>query len=104
MTSIFTPGGLLPVMVPTVTLRVDGVEVRVARGAMLLEAVQAASVALPSLCKPEARGPLGACRTCLVEVEGRGGSPPRATHRLPRGSRSGRRASVPSACGAASSI
>jgi formate dehydrogenase alpha subunit len=72
MTSISTQGGLLPVMTPTVTLRVDGAEVRVARGAMVLEAVQAASVALPSLCKPEARGPLGACRTCLVEVEGQG--------------------------------
>lgn len=72
MTSISTQGGLLPVMTPTVTLRVDGVEVRVARGAMVLEAVHAASVALPSLCKPEARGPLGACRTCLIEVEGQG--------------------------------
>ena len=72
MTSISTQGGLLPVMAPTVTVRVDGVEVRVPRDAMLLDAVQAALVALPHLCKPEARGPLGACRTCLVEVEGQG--------------------------------
>ncbi|MEX2032518.1 MAG: 2Fe-2S iron-sulfur cluster-binding protein, partial [Dehalococcoidia bacterium] len=34
------------------------------------EAVLAAGVDLPHLCKPEARGPLGACRTCLVEVDG----------------------------------
>ena len=72
MTSISTQGGVLPVMAPTLTVRVDGIAVRVPRGAMVLEAVQAASAALPSLCKPEARGPLGACRTCLVEVEGQG--------------------------------
>lgn len=71
MTSISTQSGM-PVIAPPVTVRVDGVEVRVPRGSMLLDAVQAASVALPHLCKPEARGPLGACRTCLVEVEGQG--------------------------------
>ncbi|TAK73528.1 MAG: formate dehydrogenase subunit alpha [Dehalococcoidia bacterium] len=67
-----TAGGMLPVVEAPVTLRVDGVEVHVPRGAMLLEAVQAASVDLPHLCKPEARAPLGACRTCLVEVDGQG--------------------------------
>ncbi|MBT5774853.1 MAG: formate dehydrogenase subunit alpha [Dehalococcoidia bacterium] len=53
-----------------VTATVDGVEVRVPQSGMLLDAVIAASADLPHLCKPDARGPLGACRTCLVEVEG----------------------------------
>src|SRR5439155_1619676 len=32
-------------------------------------------VALPQLCKDPDRGPLGACRTCLVHVEGQRGTP-----------------------------
>jgi formate dehydrogenase alpha subunit len=53
-----------------VTVTVDGADVRVPQSGMLLDAVVAASADLPHLCKPDARGPLGACRTCLVEVEG----------------------------------
>ncbi|MEX2372786.1 MAG: 2Fe-2S iron-sulfur cluster-binding protein, partial [Dehalococcoidia bacterium] len=60
----------VPVIAGSVTVSVDGREVRVPRGATLLDAALAAGVDLPHLCKPEARGPLGACRTCLVEVEG----------------------------------
>ena len=53
-----------------VSLTVDGRAVDVPAGAMLLEAVLAAGVELPHLCKPDARPPLGACRTCLVELDG----------------------------------
>lgn len=60
----------VPVITPLVTVTVDGREVTVPRGTMLLEAVLEAGVDLPHLCKPEARGPLGACRTCLVELDG----------------------------------
>ena len=59
----------VPVIASPVTVTVDGRQVTVPRGAMLLEAELAAGVDLPHLCKPEARDPLGACRTCLVEVE-----------------------------------
>ena len=64
------PDTLLPVLVPSIAVTVDGRAVRVSRGSMILEAVEAARVDLPHLCKPDARDPLGACRTCLVEVEG----------------------------------
>jgi formate dehydrogenase alpha subunit len=60
----------MPVIAPLVSVTVDGRTVEVPRGAMLLDAALAAGVDLPHLCKPDARGPLGACRTCLVEVEG----------------------------------
>ncbi|MSQ30964.1 MAG: formate dehydrogenase subunit alpha [Dehalococcoidia bacterium] len=60
----------LPVRVPSIGVTVDGRAVQVPRGAMVLDAIEAARVDLPHLCKPDARGPLGACRTCLVEVEG----------------------------------
>ena len=54
----------------TLRVSVDGMSVELAAGASLLDAAQAAGVALPHLCK-DADGPaLGACRTCLVQVEG----------------------------------
>ncbi len=59
----------------TLRVIVDGTAVELAEGASLLDAVQAAGVALPHLCK-DADGPaLGACRTCLVQVEGVRGMP-----------------------------
>lgn len=44
--------------------------VTVPEGASLLAAVQAAGVALPVLCHLEGLTPVGACRLCLVAVEG----------------------------------
>ena len=56
-------------------LTVDGSKVTVAAGASVLDAVLAAGVALPHLCKDPDGPVLGACRTCLVEVEGVRGTP-----------------------------
>jgi bidirectional [NiFe] hydrogenase diaphorase subunit len=52
------------------TLTVDGIEVAVPAGATLLEAARAAGSELPTLCHLEGLTPVGACRLCLVEVEG----------------------------------
>jgi len=60
----------LEVIEAFVSVTIDGQDVRVPQSGMLLDAVKAAGAALPNLCKPDDRGPLGACRTCLVEVEG----------------------------------
>ena len=65
-----TNGAALDVIEAFVTVTVDGREVHVPQSGMLLDAVLATGSDLPHLCKPDARGPLGACRTCLVEVEG----------------------------------
>ncbi|MXY80079.1 MAG: formate dehydrogenase subunit alpha [Chloroflexi bacterium] len=56
-------------------LTVDGQPVAVGDGATVLDAVLAAGVELPHLCKDEDGPALGACRTCLVEVEGVRGLP-----------------------------
>jgi len=53
-----------------ITLRIDASEVAVPAGASLLEACRAAGVALPTLCHLEGLTPVGACRLCLVEVDG----------------------------------
>lgn len=59
----------------TLSLTVDGVTVSVADGATVLDAVKAAGVHLPHLCKDEDQEAIGACRTCLVQVEGQRGFP-----------------------------
>jgi formate dehydrogenase alpha subunit len=59
----------------TVRLTVDGRAVDVAPGGTVLDAVKRLGLALPHLCKDPDRPPLGACRTCLVHVEGTRGVP-----------------------------
>jgi len=49
---------------------VDGVEVAVAEGATILDAARAAGRWVPTLCFDERQAPFGACRVCLVGVEG----------------------------------
>src|SRR5438093_677458 len=56
-------------------LSIDDRVVDVPPGATVLEAVNRLGVALPQLCKDPDRSPLGACRTCLVHVEGMRGTP-----------------------------
>ena len=54
-----------------VTLVVDGVEVEAPEGAMLVDAAKGGDVEIPVFCyEPKLGGPVGACRMCLVEVEG----------------------------------
>ncbi len=56
-------------------LTIDGTPVEVPTGATVLDAVNRLGLALPQLCKDPDRPPLGACRTCLVHVEGQRGLP-----------------------------
>src|SRR5262245_53447157 len=56
-------------------LIIDAQPVEVPAGATVLDAVNRLGIALPQLCKDPDRPPLGACRTCLVEVEGQRGFP-----------------------------
>ena len=54
-----------------ITLVVDGVEVPATEGAMLVDAAKGGDVEIPVFCyEPKLGGPVGACRMCLVEVEG----------------------------------
>src|SRR6266852_3955141 len=56
-------------------LTIDGTPIEVPTGATVLDAVNRLGVTLPQLCKDPDRPPLGACRTCLVHVEGQRGVP-----------------------------
>lgn len=52
------------------TLVIDGVDVAVEEGATVLKAAQEAGVRIPTLCHLEGISDIGACRLCLVEVNG----------------------------------
>jgi NADH-quinone oxidoreductase subunit G len=54
-----------------VTITVDGREVQVPKGLGLVESAAIAGVEIPVFCyEPRIGPPIGACRMCLVEVEG----------------------------------
>jgi bidirectional [NiFe] hydrogenase diaphorase subunit len=50
---------------------VDGVQAPVAPGDTVLDVVRAAGGYVPTLCFDERQDPFGACRVCLVAVDGR---------------------------------
>ena len=53
-----------------ITLEIDGQEVTVAPGTTVLEATRAHGGEIPTLCFDERQAPFGACRVCLVGIEG----------------------------------
>jgi NADH-quinone oxidoreductase subunit G len=54
-----------------VTLTIDDVQVPVPKGLGLVEAAMAAGIEIPVFCyEPRLGAPVGACRMCLVEIEG----------------------------------
>jgi NADH-quinone oxidoreductase subunit G len=53
-----------------VTVTIDGTEVRVPKGTLLVEAAKSIHCDIPVYCYHEKLGPAGLCRICLVEIEG----------------------------------
>jgi predicted molibdopterin-dependent oxidoreductase YjgC len=51
-------------------VEVDGTPVEVRDGATILDAARAVGARVPTLCFDERQAPFGACRVCLVGVEG----------------------------------
>jgi len=62
-----------------VTLTIDGAEVTVPEGTSLMRAAMEAGVQVPKLCATDMIKAFGSCRLCLVEIEGRGGTPASCT-------------------------
>jgi formate dehydrogenase major subunit len=63
----------------TVTLVVDGRPVTVPEGTSIMRASMEAGVEIPKLCATDMMDAFGSCRVCLVEIEGRGGTPASCT-------------------------
>ena len=57
-----------------VSLTIDGQKVEVEDGSTVLQAAQKLDIHIPTLCNHKALMPYGACRVCLVEIEGSRGS------------------------------
>src|SRR6266540_4757686 len=54
----------------TVTLTIDGIEVTAAKGALVIRVAEQLGISIPRFCDHPLLAPAGACRQCLVEVEG----------------------------------
>ena len=53
-----------------VTVTINGRKLEIPPGTTVLRAARTAGISVPSLCDYELLAPIGACRMCLVEVEG----------------------------------
>jgi formate dehydrogenase major subunit len=62
-----------------VTLEVDGKPVTVPSGTSIMRAAVEAGVQVPKLCATDSIEAFGSCRLCLVEIEGRRGTPASCT-------------------------
>ena len=54
----------------SIRIEIDGVQTEVAPGTTVLEAARALGEYVPTLCYDERQEPFGACRVCLVGVDG----------------------------------
>jgi NADH dehydrogenase/NADH:ubiquinone oxidoreductase subunit G len=62
-----------------ITISIDGVEIKTQPGTMVLEAAIEAGVYVPYLCYHSGMKPFGACRMCVVAVDGGRGFPAACT-------------------------
>ena len=62
-----------------ITLTIDGMEVTVPAGTMVMRAAAEHGVNISKLCATDSLEPFGSCRLCLVEIEGRRGYPASCT-------------------------
>jgi formate dehydrogenase major subunit len=63
----------------TVTLEIDGMVIEVPAGTSVMRAAAEAGVSVPKLCATDTLEAFGSCRLCLVEIEGRAGTPASCT-------------------------
>jgi NADH-quinone oxidoreductase subunit G len=69
MTAQAETGALAPVA-QRVTVTIDGFEMTVPKGMLVIRAAELLGIQIPRFCDHPLLDPVGACRQCLVEVEG----------------------------------
>ncbi len=62
-----------------VTLFIDGAEVTVPEGTSIMRAAMEIGTQIPKLCASDMLEAFGSCRLCLIEIEGRNGTPASCT-------------------------
>jgi len=68
-----------------VTLEIDGKSVTVPAGTSVMRAAAEAGTQIPKLCASDNLEPFGSCRLCLVEIDGRRGTPASCTTPVEQG-------------------
>ena len=73
------------VAVETVSAIIDGAEVTVPKGTLIIRAAEQLGIAIPRFCDHPLLAPEGACRQCLVDVSinGRAFPKPQASCTMP---------------------
>src|SRR5580698_4375242 len=62
-----------------VTLTIDGQKVTVPAGTSIMRAAMDTGIQVPKLCATDSVEAFGSCRLCLVEIQGRAGTPASCT-------------------------
>jgi formate dehydrogenase major subunit len=62
-----------------VSLNIDGIDVTVPEGTSVMRAAAEAGIQVPKLCATDSVEAFGSCRLCVVEIEGRRGTPASCT-------------------------
>ncbi|MGQ0484386.1 MAG: formate dehydrogenase subunit alpha [Hyphomicrobiales bacterium] len=62
-----------------VSLEIDGLQVTVPEGTSIMRAAMQLGTQIPKLCATDSLASFGSCRLCLVEIEGRKGTPASCT-------------------------
>ena len=62
-----------------VSLTIDGMAITVPEGTSIMRAAMEAGTKIPKLCATDSLDAFGSCRLCLVEIEGRAGTPASCT-------------------------
>ncbi|EHR53325.1 formate dehydrogenase, alpha subunit, archaeal-type [Saccharomonospora marina XMU15] len=71
----------------TVTVEIDGVPVTVPEGTSVMRAAAESGTDIPKLCATDSLEAFGSCRLCLVEIDGRKGTPASCTTPVAEGMR-----------------
>ena len=68
-----------------VTVEIDGIAVSAPAGTSIMRAASLAGISVPKLCATDSLQAFGSCRLCLVEIEGRAGTPASCTTPIAEG-------------------
>ncbi len=71
----------------TIDLEIDGLAVTVPEGTSIMRAAGLAGIDVPKLCATDSLAAFGSCRLCLVEIDGRRGTPASCTTPVEAGMR-----------------
>ena len=72
MTIMSTPKAPETLPVELITVTIDGVDIEVPKGTLIIRAAEMLGIQIPRFCDHPDLEPVAMCRACLVEIEGQG--------------------------------